>query len=280
MHFPICVEMIYPKLRLERRIREVASLGFDSIDIWDWRDKDLGGLREQLKENQVTLNSFGGHRDSSPTIAGDRGDFLRELRKSFEVAHSLECSSLIVFSDGLMPAIRGTDPPVATAKPNGATASEKFSNMCESLERAADLAEREGVTLLLESLNNMDHPDYFLNSSRLAFEAVTKVQSERLKMLYDIYHMQVAEGNITATLLKSLEKVGYIHFADVPGRHQPGTGELNLLFILEQLKHADFRGGVGFEFVPLANDRDALVETRRQIGTFLGVSNSSMYRAA
>jgi hydroxypyruvate isomerase len=271
--------MIYPNLRLERRIREVALLGFDSIDIWDWRDKDLGELRTQLRENQVRLNSFGGHRDSSPTIAGERGEFMEELRKSFEVAHTLECSSLMVFSDGLMASVPGSDPPVAPAKQNNATAPEKFSNMCESLERAADLAEREDVTLLLESLNNMDHPNYFLNSSRLAIDAVTKVRSGRLKMLFDIYHMQVAEGNITATLLKNLGLVGYIHFADVPGRHEPGTGELNLLFILKKLTEADYKGGVGFEFVPLANDRDAIVETRKQLGSFLRVARSSAFGA-
>ncbi len=260
--------MIYPKLKPEKRIEAVASLGFDSVDIWDWRDKDLKELRTQLKENGVRLNTFGGHRDSSPTIREDRRAFLEELKISFGVAGNLGCSSVMVYSDGLMSPVPGGDRPVSPAKPNGLPEKDKLSNMCDALERAVDLAEKEGITLLLESLNTTDHPGYFLSRSRPAIEVVRKAGSRRLKMLYDIYHMQVAEGNITETLVNNLDNIGYIHYADVPGRHEPGTGELNLGFILGRLKDAGFRGGFGFEFVPSNGDRSALTSTKRQLSRF------------
>jgi len=183
---------------------------------------------------------------------------LDEVSKSVEMAHRLDCSSLVVLSDGI----------TSRTGERGAPESEKRSSLVEALKEAADLARDEGVLLSLEALNLNDHPGHFLPTSSKTLEVVREVNNSHLKMLYDIYHMQISEGNITSTLLGNIRDVGLIHFADVPGRHEPGTGELNLRFILMNLRDAHYRGAVGFEFSPIGSDEMAFEAIREQVKEF------------
>ena len=104
----------------------------------------------------------------------------------------------------------------------------------------------------------MDHPRYFLDSAREGFAIVAEVGSPRIRLLYDVYHMQIMEGNVTQTLRRHLALVGHIHIADVPGRHEPGTGELNFKNILRSLAEGGYAGTVGFEFTPRGDTGQAL----------------------
>jgi hydroxypyruvate isomerase len=122
----------------------------------------------------------------------------------------------------------------------------------------APLAEKAGVTLVLEPLNvYVDHPGYFLDGSAAGFDLVRAVGSPRIKLLYDIYHMQVMEGNIIQTLTSNLDVIGHVHVADVPGRHEPGTGELSYANIFEALRQAGYDKYVGFEFEPTVPSEEA-----------------------
>jgi hydroxypyruvate isomerase len=123
----------------------------------------------------------------------------------------------------------------------------------------APLAERYGVTLNLEPLNTtVDHAGYWLDSSQAGFELVRRVGSPNLRLLFDIYHMQVMEGNLIARMRAHLDLIGHIHVADVPGRHQPGTGEINYRNIFCALRDAGYDRAVGMEFAPLGpSDRAA-----------------------
>jgi sugar phosphate isomerase/epimerase len=123
------------------------------------------------------------------------------------------------------------------------TAEQKADSMLAGLREAAALAERADVTLLLEPLNTIvDHPGYTLCHSAPAFELVRRVGSSRLKVLYDVYHMQIMEGNLIATMEANLAEIGHVHVADVPGRHEPGMGEINYGNIARMLK-ANSHGG-------------------------------------
>jgi hydroxypyruvate isomerase len=128
------------------------------------------------------------------------------------------------------------------------------------LKGLAPLAEEAGVTLLLEPLNTLvDHPRYFLDSGREGFAIIGEVDSPHVRLLYDVYHMQIMEGNVTETLRRHLPLVGHIHMADVPGRHEPGTGELHFANILHALADAGYAGTVGFEFSPQGDTLRALI---------------------
>jgi hydroxypyruvate isomerase len=267
--FSICAEMMYPKIKVEKRAAKVAQHGFTYTDIWDWRTKDLDELERELKRTGVKLNAFGGHRDTSTSKASEKAGFLSELRASLKVAERFECEHLIVFSDGLRPPIVGTDPPVIPAKLNQISEGEKMRNMADAFADAVELAERSDVTLLIEALNEIDHPDYFLSRSKLTFELIRKVRSKRFKMLYDVYHMQRSEGDVIHTLTENLDQVGYIHFADSPQRSEPGTGELYLQNILKALQDHNYARGFGFEYRSIAADDKTLVDVAKIVSPYM-----------
>jgi hydroxypyruvate isomerase len=269
LFFSVCTELIYPRVRVERRTAKVAAHGFDRIDIWDWKSKDLAELKKGLKASGVALNSAVAHTRSSTSVAADRKKFLAELRGSLEFARKFDCDKLIVLSEYLTGPNPGAVPPVMPAALNPEPGNVRVRNMVDALNEGCDIAEASGVVLLLEALNNYDHPSYYLNSSSRALDVVRKVRRRNLKMLYDIYHMQVSEGNVTETLTRNLDAIGCLHFADVPGRHEPGTGELNLPFILGRLSSAAYSGGMVFEYSPAHTDDSALERVREVVGPYL-----------
>ncbi len=135
---------------------------------------------------------------------------------------------------------------------------EKYVSVLEGLKELASLAKAADITLVLEPLNNLvDHAGYWLKSSQVGFELIRKVNSPNIRLLFDIYHQQVTEGNIIDSLTGNLDVIGHVHVADVPGRHQPGTGELNYTNILRKLNEAGYEGFVGIEFEPTIPSKDA-----------------------
>jgi len=262
LFFSVCTELIYPRMKVERRTSRVAAHGFDRIDIWDWKNKDLRELKEGLKASGVALNSAVANTHSSPSVMADKKNFLSELRGSLDFARRFDCDKLIVLGEYLIPELHASVPPISPASPNPAPIRVKVRNMVDALGEACDEADASGTILLLEALNNHDHPLYSLNRSSRALDVVRRVGRRNLKMLFDIYHMQMAEGNVTETLLANLGSIGCLHFADVPGRHEPGTGELNLPFILQRLSSAGYEGPMGFEYSPEGSDDLALERVR------------------
>ena len=258
MFFSVCSEMIYPGIRVEDRTAKIAESGFDRMDIWNWRTKDQDALERQMRAHGVTLNSFSGQSRSSTSVAPEKGKFLEELRESIEFARRFDCRSMMVYSERLIPPPAGSHSTVTPGARNNIADDAKVRNIVDALTAACDLAEASGVVLLLEALNPRDHPRYFLTGSSATLQIVRQVGSENLKMLFDIYHMQISEGNVTETLVENLDAIGFIHFADVPGRHEPGTGELHLSYILRRLDEAGYDRGVGFEYSPSGSDADAL----------------------
>lgn len=136
----------------------------------------------------------------------------------------------------------------------------QFEAVVEVLRRAVPAAVEADVTLLLEPLNvAVDHPKVWLSSSHEGYKLLTAVDSPNVKLLFDIYHQQITEGNITANLVKHLDHVGHIHVADAPGRAEPGTGELDYASILNALATAGYGGYVECEFWP-ESDPGAAIE--------------------
>ncbi|HSB68665.1 MAG TPA: TIM barrel protein [Candidatus Methylomirabilis sp.] len=252
MRFAICLEMIFPDLPLLERARRVREAGFSAVEFWGWGGKDLDGLRG-LVEAGLAVATFSGQRRGSLVDPKDWNTYREEVQVSFPVARRLQCDRLMVLTDELLPD--------GSARParRDLTTADKRRQVVRGLKDLAPLAEEAGITLLLEPLNTLvDHPGYFLESAREGFAIVAEVGSPRIRLLYDVYHMQIMEGNVTATLRGHLPLVGHIHVADVPGRHEPGTGELNFANILRALADEGYPGTVGFEFSPRGDTQPAL----------------------
>ncbi len=129
----------------------------------------------------------------------------------------------------------------------------------KALSAAAPIFESGGITAVLEPLNVLVDPKgYYLSSSAQAADIIKEVKSENIKMLFDIYHQQITEGNIINNINQYKDLIGHFHIADNPGRHEPGTGELNYSAIFKAIEKTGYEGFVGLEFAPLASCSDAL----------------------
>jgi len=252
MKASVCIEMIFTEYPFLERIKKAAEAGFDAIEFWNWDSKDLPAIKAAVDRAGVGIAAFQSNLGGTLIHPGHRQSFVASIQKSLTKAREMSAPSLFLLTDEL-----GEDRSVRFQFPE-LSAEAKYQSVLDGLKMLAPLAEAAGVTLVLEPLNiHVDHPGYFLHHSAVGFNLVRAVGSPRIKLLYDIYHMQVMEGNIIHTLTSNLDVIGHVHVADVPGRHEPGTGELNYANIFHALREAGYTGYVGFEFAPTVPSEQA-----------------------
>jgi len=248
----VCIEMIFTEYPFLERIDKAAELGFDAVEFWNWDDKDLPAIKAAVGRAGLGIASFQSNLGGTLIQPDQRESFVAGIKRSLGKAQEMGAPALFLLTDEL-----GEDRSVRFQFPE-LSAEDKYQSVFDGLKALAPLAEEAGVTLVLEPLNvYVDHPGYFLNRSSVGLDLVHAVGSPHIKLLYDIYHMQVMEGNIIDTLIRNLDMVGHVHVADVPGRHEPGTGELNYANVFRALREAGYDGYVGFEFEPTVSSEQA-----------------------
>ncbi|MDR3078065.1 MAG: TIM barrel protein [Planctomycetota bacterium] len=255
MKFPkcACIETLFTELPWAKRFRAAREAGFDLVEFWSWTDKDLDGVRDLAREAGVGVSGFNGDADYSLIDPAHRRDYLSFLEKSLAAARKVGALSVTVHSNAL-----GEGGLVANHYPE-LSDTVKLCAMFDALREGAPLAERAGVTLNLEALNIwVDHRGNYLSRTAMAAEICRLVDSPRLKVLYDVYHMQINEGNLCSTIAAHAAQFGHVHVADVPGRHEPGTGEINYPRVFACLEAAGYSGAVGYELVPKAGTDGAV----------------------
>lgn len=146
---------------------------------------------------------------------------------------------------------------LAGIAPQGVSPEKARETLVENLRFAAAVTRRAGIELLVEPLNTRDTPGFFLATTRQALALIDAAGRDMLRLQYDIYHAQVMEGDLARTLEENLARIGHIQLADNPGRHQPGTGEINFPFLLAHLDRIGYSGWVGCEYVPSAATEDS-----------------------
>ena len=262
MKYSLCVEKFYMDLPLEDKFAASKRDGFEYCEFWTWKHRDWGKMKKAIGDSGVKIAAFSGDDEFSLINPDENSFYIDFLRKSIEKAMEVHCSHLVIHSDALNPD--------GSAKEIGKPLSyeAKLLNMYRVLKEIAPFAEKENVTLVLEPLNTCAdepraHPNYFLQYPEPAFELTRQVGSDKVKVLYDIYHMQLMAGNVIRTLEKNIDQLGYIHLADVPGSHEPGTGELNHGNILKVLDSMGYEGFVGFELLPSETDEKAIEAIKR-----------------
>jgi len=142
--------------------------------------------------------------------------------------------------------------------PAGADVSELNEVLVKNLRFAANVLARERIRLLIEPINTLDIPGFFLSGTEQALQIISDVGSDNLFIQYDIYHMQVMEGDLARTLQKHLARIAHVQLADNPGRNEPGTGEINYPFLFRYLDQIGYRGWIGCEYKPKANTAEGL----------------------
>jgi hydroxypyruvate isomerase len=242
MRFAVCPEMLFPDFPFLTRVERLRAAGFDAIEIWGWKDKDLGGLARLTQQGGLQVIAMSAARQASLIQPPPAESNRHEVEETLGVAERLGCTRLVLLSDAL-------EPDGSVRSPHARlTLNEKMRHALVNLRDLAKLAEDRAVTLLLEPLNNrVDHPGIFLQSSAMAFTLVEQVGSPHLRVLFDCYHMQVMEGNLIATIRRHHDLIGHYHIADPPDRTEPGTGELHTPNLLKAIAATGYEGWVGFE---------------------------------
>jgi len=239
-----CIEMLFPELPFLDRIDAAADAGLTAFEFWGWRDKDLEAIAQRQRARGLAVSVFSVEPNNILCDPAQHEAFLAGLEPSFAAARKLGCKTLIVLTGNERP---------------GVPRSEQIDAVVDALRQAAPIAERSGMTLALEPLNPLvDHQGYLLNHADEGFAILDRVGSPAVKLLFDIYHQQITEGYLTARLTAHVDQIGHIHVADVPGRHEPGTGEIRYRFVLEQLAKAGYDGFIGLEFRPRKPTLEAL----------------------
>lgn len=252
MKASVCIEMIYTEYPFLDRIAVAAEQGFDAIEFWNWDNKDMLAIKKAVEASGVEIATFQSNRGGTLINPTHRADFIAGIEESLAMAVEMETGKLFILTDEL-----GDDRGVKFQFPE-LTEAEKYQSVFDGLCAIAPKAEAAGVMLVLEPLNNLvDHAGYWLKYSDIGFDLVRKVNSPNIRLLFDIYHQQVTEGNIIERLTHNLDAIGHVHVADVPGRHEPGTGELNYANILRALADTNYDGYVGLEFDPTVDSKIA-----------------------
>ncbi|MFB6074028.1 MAG: hydroxypyruvate isomerase family protein [Haloarculaceae archaeon] len=239
-------------------IEHAADLGLDAIEYFDVEGADPAAVREASEAHGVDVaatltvgvarNTTGSGDSLTDPSLHERA--VADLERSIERGREIGAESLIAT---VGPAREETPPGI------------EHRAIVNALRDAAPAAERAGITLLVEPLNvRVDHAGYYLTSSYETYEIVDAVDSPRVRALYDVYHQQITEGNVISNLRDHREFLGHVHVADVPGRHEPGTGELAYGNVFDALAETGYDGYVGLEFAP-SGDPDAAVEAVRSL---------------
>ena len=235
MQYSLCIDSIYPEENLEEKLTKIKQAGFKFIEFWDWRGKDF----EIIINSGLKVTNFSGNRVSSLTL-DNKEKVIQEVNASIDAAKKLKCDRIMLLSD-----ILEND---GSVKINSISSEKKLLRLYDNLKALVEIAKKEDIVLVIEPLNTFkDHKNYYLDNFRKTLELIQSVNSEHLKILYDIYHMQIMEGNILETLQKYHQFIGYIHIANVPYRCEPWIGELDYKFILKEFCKV-YSGFIGFEF--------------------------------
>ncbi|MFD2215665.1 hydroxypyruvate isomerase family protein [Metabacillus endolithicus] len=218
-------------------IKAVKEAGCDSVEFWSWRNKDVDLLKRTIKDLQMEVVAFMTEKISL-TDPAFREQYVKDCIETIKVARELECNTIITTVGDLIP---------------GIPRERQHQSIVDGLKRVAPLFEETGITLVVEPLNvkvDLYHSNYFLSSSEEAFQIIDKVGSSNVKVLYDIYHQQISEGNLIINITKNIDKIGHIHAAGHPGRNEITKGEINYQAVIQAIKSTSYNGYFGLEYTP------------------------------
>jgi len=242
VRFAANLSMMFCEVDFLDRFEAAARAGFKGVEFrfpYDFSADEISMRLEANGLKQVLFNTPAGNWD-----AGERGtacnpsridEFREGIALAIDYAKVLECGQLHC---------------MAGLTPEGAAASEIRKTYVENLRFASAEMEKAGIKCLMEMINTRDIPGFYLNRSAQAEEIMEEAASGNLYMQYDIYHMQIMEGDLAPTIERLLSKIAHMQLADTPGRNEPGTGEINYPFLFGHIDRAGYEGWIGCEYNP------------------------------
>lgn len=246
VRFSVCIDMILTEAPFLERMERIKRLGYPAFEFWDWKSKDVEAIARKKDELGLEVATIMGSGWKHMNTEEARRAFVEEIRKSIVAAKRLGSKTMIV-TTGL--------------EDKNIPRDQQRAGYVSALKAAAPYVEEAQLAMVLEPLNTtVDHPLYYLTTAREGIQIIDEVSSPAVKLLFDIYHHQIMEGNIIQDIKRNIAKIAHFHVADVPGRHEPGTGEINYANVFRAIAESGFKGFVGLEFKPSRDAEEALRE--------------------
>ncbi len=248
--FAVNLTMLFTEVPFLERFDLAKNAGFTTVEYLFPYDFPADTLKSQLEKNgqqQVLFNL-----PSGDWAKGDRGiaadpervnEFRAGVEKALDYALKLGVPQLNC---------------LAGKKRPGIDDNRHWATLVDNVRFAAEALQKKNLRLVVEAINHFDIPGFVLNRTDQVMKLIDEVGMQNVFMQYDVYHAQREEGELAATLRKHIAKIGHIQIADNPGRHQPGTGEINYPFIIRELDALGYRGFIGLEYIPSPDSSSSL----------------------
>ncbi|MFH0267138.1 hydroxypyruvate isomerase [Vibrio rumoiensis] len=249
--FAANLSMLFTEVDFLQRFGQAAEAGFQGVEYLFPYDFEPSTIQQVLEENQLQQVLF--NLPAGNWLDGDRGiavdpkrvdEFQQGVAKAIQYAKALNCSQVNC---------------LAGIVPDGVTQQQAEDTFVSNLRFAAGALKENGISLIIEAINTRDIPGFFLTNTKQALDIIEKVGSDNLNFQYDIYHMQIMEGDLAPTLSEHLSQIQHVQLADNPGRHEPGTGEINYPFLFNHLDSIGYDGWIGCEYKPKTTTQEGLV---------------------
>ena len=249
-NFNANLSMMFNEVPFLERFGAAARAGFRGVEFLFPYDFPAAQIKEQLDKHKLQMVLF--NMPPGDFAAGDRGmacdpaktaQFQENVGKTLEYARALGATQIHC---------------MAGLKPRGIGEDKMRETYIDNLQFAGKELAKHNIKLLIEAINTRDIPGFYLNYSRQAFDIMHYANVPNLYFQYDIYHMQIMEGDLAPAIGKNLAKIAHMQLADTPGRHEPGTGEINYPFLFQFIDRIGYKGWIGCEYKPAGKTEDGL----------------------
>lgn len=248
MTFSVCLDLLYLEItptgpvfadteKLLSGMQLAKDLGIETVEFWDWANKDVEALLEKQQALGLKISSICAKDRGTLADATTHEKAVEDLKATIEVAKKFKTNKVIV---------------TALNMP-GIDRAESHQNIVEGLKKLTKVAEAEQIVLILEPI----YGTYFVDSAE-PFGMIEEIGSDHLKLLYDLYHYQMMEGNIVQTIRKNIDKIGHIHIASTPNRTEITSGELNYTYLLKEIKEMGYTETIALEYRPTMDKKESL----------------------
>jgi len=255
-NFSANLSMLFTEVDFLDRFERAAKAGFKAVEYlfpYAWSKDRLADELKKHKLKQVLFNLPAGNWDGGERgiacLPGREGEFQKGVEKAVEYAAALRCPRLNCLV-GLFP--------------EGESSGNVRRTLIDNLKFAADALEKADIKLLVEPLNSIDIPGFYLVNTRDTLRLFEEVNHPNLWLQYDIYHMQIMEGDLIRTISNNIDRIAHMQLADNPGRHEPGTGEINYPNVFRAIDETGYDEWIGCEYKPVGTTEEGLSWIKRR----------------
>ena len=257
VRFSFMLWALTKQVSFDRALEIVSAAGYQGVELTGqfqtWTPDERTRILARLKSLNLVVDALSGLR-AGFAVPADSDAFLTEFTEHVHYATQLQCPQIILLSG---------------KRVQGISAETQRQCSIDNLKRAAEIAAKSNIEIVIEPIDYLENPTIFMASVTQAFDIAQAVNTPNVKVLYDLYHEQRSFGNLMEKLEKNIDRIGLIHIADVPGRHEPGTGEIDYASIYRTLAELKYSRWIAMEYYPTTEPIASLTKARKEAQSLL-----------